>query len=228
MTSRYLTQTAPRNEEALLSAAQDGDRHAQEELLRRYEPLVRHTVRRLQLPCQCDRDEIAQEARLGLLRAIRAWQPARGPFPAFAARCVHNKTANALSHARTRKHQLLSTAMSLDCTPLDTHRPAPLLDEYWNPPTFAGLIPAPDADPASAVLVREQLDAVRAAWSTLSDKERAAIAGVLNGKSQRQIASEMACTVKAVGCALRRARAKLAIRGVDPDTGPASSGLMGR
>ena len=47
MTGRYLTHSAPRNEETLVSAAQDGDRHAQEELLRRYEPLVRHTVRGL-------------------------------------------------------------------------------------------------------------------------------------------------------------------------------------
>jgi DNA-directed RNA polymerase specialized sigma subunit len=94
-TSLARGRTALLHEYALLRAAQHGDRCAQEELLRRNESLVRHQVRRLQLPCQFDRDEIAQEARLGLLRAIRAWQLVRGAFRAFAAQCVHNNTANA-------------------------------------------------------------------------------------------------------------------------------------
>ena len=60
---------ASHNEQALLRAAQRGDRQAQEELLRRYEPLVRHTVWRLPLPCRCDREDFAQDARLALLAA---------------------------------------------------------------------------------------------------------------------------------------------------------------
>ena len=91
---------ASSHEHALLLAAQRGDRRAQEELLRRYEPLVGHIVRRLRLPCRCERADIAQEARIALLGAIRAWQPARGPFHPFAAHCVHTKTATALSTAR--------------------------------------------------------------------------------------------------------------------------------
>src|SRR6516162_8937223 len=92
--------SASRNEEMLVCAAQEGDWRAQGELLRRYEPLVRHTVRVLSLPCCCDPDDIAQEARLALVGAIRGWQAWRGPFPAFAEKCVRSKTANALSSAR--------------------------------------------------------------------------------------------------------------------------------
>jgi len=35
--------------------------------------------------------------RLGLLAAIRAWRPERGPFPAFADRCVTNQALLALA-----------------------------------------------------------------------------------------------------------------------------------
>ena len=199
------------NEHALLCAAQGGDRRAQEELLHRYEPLVRHTVRRLQPSCRADSDDIAQEAWLGLLAAIRAWRPGTRTFPAFAARCVHNKTANALSTACARKHQVLSSALSLDRPPLQIDAPTPAVTkESWKQSALGELFPAPHADPASAVLVREQLDAVRAAWPTLSAKERAVLAGVLNGRSYRQLAAELSCTPKAIDHALRRARRKLA------------------
>ena len=213
MTSRYLTQTASLHEHTLLSAAQDGDHGAEEELLRRYEPLVHHTVRHLRLPCHADRDDIAQEARLGLLRAIHAWQPARGPFPAFAAQCVRNKTANAVAAARAGKHQPLSQALSLDCSTLASPALEPALTATGRPvwegdPTPQQ--PATHADPVAAVLVGEQLAAVRTAWAGLSDMERVVLTGLLNGMSYRQLALELACTVKAVDGALRRARRKLA------------------
>jgi RNA polymerase sporulation-specific sigma factor len=204
---------ASHNERALLCAAQRGDSRAQEVLLRRYEPLVRHTVWRLRLPCRCDRDDIAQEARLALLRAIRAWQPDRGPFCAFAAHCVRTKTASALTAARARKHQPLSQALSLDWSAPPSTNPfmrAPLDEE--GPRTrysLAAPVAQADGDPARAVLVREQLTAVRAAWPRLTEKERDVLAGALDGKSYRQLAADLDCTVKAIDGALRRARRKL-------------------
>jgi RNA polymerase sigma factor (sigma-70 family) len=88
--------TASANQRALLLAAQNDHHPAQEELLRRYEPLIGAIVARLRLPGGCEPADIAQEARLGLLRAIRAWQPERGPFPAFAALCARNQALRAL------------------------------------------------------------------------------------------------------------------------------------
>lgn len=207
--------SAARSEETLVCAAQDGDWRAQLELLRRYEPLVRHTVRGLSLPCRCDRDDIAQEARLALVGAIRRWQSRRGPFAAFAEQCVRTKTATALAHARARKHQVLSRAVPLEWAPAGGNLVAPLDDEEGSArrtqqgPPVSTRLPA-HGDPVSAVLAREQLAAVCSAFPTLSVNERAAVAGALNGKPQRQIATEMGCTVKAVSQSLRRARAKLA------------------
>jgi RNA polymerase sigma factor (sigma-70 family) len=210
--------SASRNEETLVCAAQEGDWRAQGELLRRYEPLVRHIVRVLSLPCRCDRDDIAQEARLALVGAIRGWQAWRGPFPAFAEKCVRSKTANALSSARARKHQVLSRAVPLEWAPAWRSPATPLEDEERsarrteNGPPLGTRLPA-HGDPVNAVLVREQLAAVCTALPTLSVNERTAMAGALNGKPQRQIATEMGCTVKAVSQSLRRARAKLAREG---------------
>src|SRR4029077_14472413 len=84
------------------------------ELLRRYEPLVRRVVWELTPPAHVSRDDLAQEARIGLLAAIRAWRPDRGPFPAFADRCASNQALLAVKAACRHKHQLLSHALPLD------------------------------------------------------------------------------------------------------------------
>jgi DNA-directed RNA polymerase specialized sigma24 family protein len=103
----------------LIEAAQRGGQHSLDELVRRYEPLVRRGVWKLKPPPHCDRDDLAQEARLGLLAAIRAWRPERGPFPAFADRCVSNGALLALIAACRQKQQILNHVISLDTK----HRP---------------------------------------------------------------------------------------------------------
>jgi RNA polymerase sporulation-specific sigma factor len=193
------------HERALLAAAQRGNRCAQEELLRRYEPLVRATVRRLRLPPRVDRDDIAQEARVGLLAAIRAWRPDRGPFCAFALRCVRNQATKALDTAGTEKHKLLSCAVSLQTAPIG-------VPNSEDQDAFRNELDVPSwmAQPEANVLAREQLTAVCSRLTVLTRKERFALSGMLNGRSHRELADAQGVTPKAVSLALRRARDKLA------------------
>ena len=216
--------TASPPEHALLRAAQNHERRALEELLRRYEPLIGALVARLRLPCGCDRSDIAQEARLGLLRAISAWQPVRGPFPAFAARCAYGQALKALDTAGAHKHQVLSRAQSLELRqprrrPRHSNEPGvPQLtlsepgESLFGIPLGEQLAsPSRDGDPVSVLLAREHLKCVLAAMPTLTAKERTAIIGVLNDKSHQQVADDLGSTRKAVSTALRRARKKLAV-----------------
>jgi len=192
----------------LLEAAQRGELGAQEELVRRYEPLVQRVVWKLRLPRGCDRDDLAQEARVGLLAAIRAWRPERGPFPAFADRCATNQALLALQAACARKHQVLSLAISLDsphehsANPADDGRAPALLD------TLAA--PATRADPQARLLMLEQLASVLRALPTLTPSERAALAMALNGLSYTRLAPTLGGTPKAASQAAYRARRKLA------------------
>jgi RNA polymerase sporulation-specific sigma factor len=193
----------------LLDAAQRGDPRAQEELLRRYEPLVQRVAWKLRLPRGCDREDLAQEARVGLLAAIRAWRPGRGPFPAFADRCATNQALLALQAACTHKHQVLSLAISLDsphehsASPAHGGRAPALLDTLANPPDTR-------ADPEARLLVLEQLASVLRALPTLTPSERAALAIALNGHSYTRLAPTLGGTPKAASQAAYRARRKLA------------------
>ena len=199
------------HERALLRAAQHDDRHALEELLRRYEPLARAVAARVGLPAGCERRDLAQEARLGVLAAIVAWQPDRGSFRALARRCALTHALKALDSAAARKHQLLSQALSLDCWPA--------ADEAGDPDGSAAVVREQLAvsnrlaDPIAALLTREQLTEICAALATLTARERIALAGVLNDRTHRQLAAEHDTTRKAITTAVGRARHKLAAGG---------------
>jgi RNA polymerase sigma factor (sigma-70 family) len=193
----------------LLEAARRGDVGAQEELVRRYEPLVQRVVWKLRLPPGCDREDLAQEARVGLIAAIRAWRPERGPFPAFADCCISNQALLALKAAAARKHQILSRAASLDA-PRDRNA-----DPYENQclPALVDALPARRdscTDPELRLLVREELSSVLEALSSLTDRERAGLAMSLNGDSPTRLASTLPGSPHAASQAAHRARRKLA------------------
>jgi len=192
----------------LLEAAQHGDLDALEQLARLYEPLVQRVVWKLKLPLGCEREDLAQEARVGLLAAIRAWRPERGPFPAFADRCVSNQALLALQAAAAHKHQVLSRAIRLDASQCWRASPA-------DSPSLA-LIETLAArrhtatDPELRLLVHEQLMTVRRALPLLTASERAGLAMAVNGQSPTRLASSLPGSPHAASQAAHRARRKLA------------------
>jgi RNA polymerase sigma factor (sigma-70 family) len=193
----------------LLEAAQLGDLDALEQITRLYEPLVQRVVRNLKLPLGCEREDLAQEARVGLLAAIRAWRPERGPFPAFADRCVSNQALLALQAAAAHKHQVLSRALPLDAPQSGRGRPAndrplPMLSE-----TIAARRDTA-TDPELRLLVYEQLWNMRRALPSLTASERAGLAMAVNGQSPTRLASTLSGSPHAASQAAHRARRKLA------------------
>jgi RNA polymerase sigma factor (sigma-70 family) len=195
--------------ERLLRAAQRGDVYALEQLAADYEPLIQRVVWKLKPPPGCEREDLAQEARVGLLAAIRAWRPERGPFPAFADRCVSNQALLALQTAAARKHQLLSRAIPLDRPQDRCARPA---SGNATPPLLDGLAARRDTttDPELRVLIREQLSSMVRALPSLTPSERAGLAMAVNGQSPTRMASMLPGSPHAASQAAHRARRKLA------------------
>src|SRR4051794_1614409 len=92
-------------ERRLILAARRGDTTAQARVLSRYEPIIRLIARRLYLPGG-EATDLAQEARIGLLDALRTWDPTCGvPFSNFAWLCAIRDARNAVRAARRHKHQ---------------------------------------------------------------------------------------------------------------------------
>jgi RNA polymerase sporulation-specific sigma factor len=201
---------APKDQAAtrrLVKAAQRGDRRAEDELVRRYEPLVQHVVWTLKLPPGREREDLAQEARLGLVTAMREWQPERGAFPAFAQRCVKTKALLAVISASRHKHRALNLAASLEESVVDDaadrRRRIRLADRLATSQVA-------ESDPESRLLVRERIDSLLHALSILTASERTAMLGGLNDQTNGQVAQALGVTPKAASQAAYRARRKLA------------------
>src|SRR5204862_244781 len=190
---------------ALLQAAQSDDRRAMDELLRRYEPLVRAVVARVRAPYGCDREELAQDARLGLLGAIRAWEPDRGPFGAFAATCARGQVIKALDRAGARKHQLLSRAVSLD--PASSRWAAGDPAGEVSRASLYDVIPSNSrlGQPVAMLLAREQLDRVLTARPTAAEvppqpPRASAISAPLRPAADRSARGDMGLFSSLSGC----------------------------
>jgi RNA polymerase sigma factor (sigma-70 family) len=210
VSTKFRANTAHR---LLVEAAQRGERTAVEQLVRRYEPLVSRVVWKIRPPRGCEREDLAQEARIGLIAAIRAWRPERGPFPAFADRCVTNQALLAVELCARNKHQLLSQAISLEgehAPPVGSGRDGLALRLLDTIAATGG-----GWDPESHFLVREQLDGVLRVLPTLTPKERHSLVGILSGETYEALGRARGCTPKAASLAADRARRKLAA-GLEP------------
>jgi RNA polymerase sporulation-specific sigma factor len=186
-------------ERRLIRAAKRGDRSAQAELLRRYEPLVRHIARALYLPGG-ETDDLAQCARLGIVDAMRAWDPKRGvPFRSFAWLCATREARMAVNSARAGKHQPLNSARPLHATDHDGLALEDTVEDTSRP----------DENPVAKAIAREQLQCIVDRASTLTTLERRALAMSANDCGHREIASTLGIRQRAVNNALQRARRKL-------------------
>ena len=102
-------------ERRLIRAARARDARRAGTLLALYEPMVRRIARMLYLPGG-DRDDLAQEARARRDRCgCAGGTRARGvPFSNFARLCAVREARMAVTAARARKHQVLTTAYPLE------------------------------------------------------------------------------------------------------------------
>jgi RNA polymerase sporulation-specific sigma factor len=177
---------------ALIEAAKRGEQLAFERLLRRYKRLLDAHASRFYLPGG-DADDIAQEARIGFMKAVRFYRGGRGSsFRAFAELCVSRQLAGAIVAARRAKHQ-------------------PLNESARGDQAERTLAAVPDrADPLDQLVARDRLgDLVRQAGE-FSELERNTLAHALAGWSTGEAARRLGLPRRSTDNALQRAKRKLA------------------
>ncbi len=195
----YLTQM---NDEELWKLTVSGDARAEEELIERYTRLVRICARPYFL-AGGDSEDLTQEGLMGLLNAIRSYNPKSGTaFRPFAEVCIRNRILEAVRSASRKKHDPLNGGVSLEYVILSEEeaRQSPELQ----PEVFS-------RSPEEQVLARESEKEFYSTFSRcLSSFETEVLFRFLDGLSYRQIAAEVGRTEKAVDNAVQRIRRKLA------------------
>lgn len=164
----------------------------EENFAREYSRLVSRLIRPLFLRGG-DQDDLYQEGMIGLLKAIRSYDPARNnSFEAYATFCIRNRLYDAVRSdvSGYRREEGTRTRLQL----------------------FSAL-PGEEAhtDPETQCLANESAKEIQAALhGLLSPFEASVLDPYLEGYTVNEIAARMARPSKSVDNAIRRIRQKLA------------------
>lgn len=202
MESDYSPQDG-RTDEALCLLAASGDRIAEEALVVRYSRLVRVCARPYFL-AGGDSEDLIQEGMVGLLAAIREFDPAKGAgFHRYAEVCIKNRLLSAIKAATRDKHTPLNNYVSFE---------TPLFD--GNSDHYAyGMEPCCLENPEDVIIGREEVqERIGVLKGQLSGFEAEILGLYLNGLSCSEIAREVNKSPKSVDNAVQRIRRKLAQR----------------
>ena len=180
-------------DEPLCALAASGDREAEEALVVRYNRLVRMCAR----PCFLaggDSEDLIQEGMLGLLSAIREYDPGKSAaFRTYAEICIRNRLFSAVKAAARNKHTPLNQSVSIE---------SPL---YGG----AGQSGSQAKDPEEILLDRESLrERMEALMGRLSRFEAGVLRLYLSGLSYSEIAAQVGKSPKSVDNAVQRIRRK--------------------
>lgn len=181
----------PRDDATLIEAAQAGDELAFERLLSRYQGVVDAHASRFYVPGG-DKDDVAQEARIGFMKAVRFYGGGRGSsFRTFAELCVSRHLAGALTAARRAKYQPLSESARGD----QAER------------TLAAV---PDREePVDQLVAQDPLRELTRLAGEFTEIERKTLAHALAGWSTGEAARRLGLPRRSTDNALQRAKRKL-------------------
>ncbi len=179
------------DETNILRLAQVEDAEAQEEILRMFAVFIRACVRKFFLS-EADREDLRQEGRIALFRAIRSYRPHRGPFAPFARLVIRrhiNRMAEKIIQVRS-------------------------VENIRDVADVAGeVLPAAGThDLETAALDEERRNEISSrVRSNLTDLEWEVLSLFLDGLSYREMARRLKRPTKSVDNALRRIRAKVGV-----------------
>ncbi|MFA9444188.1 RNA polymerase sporulation sigma factor SigH [Egicoccus sp. AB-alg6-2] len=190
------------SDESLVDRARGGDERATTELLARYRGFARARARNYYL-VGGDREDLAQEAMIGLFKAVRDFAPSGGcSFRSFAELCITRQVLSAVRSATRQKHAPLNGSVSLDGPPGDGDRVAGSLAET--------LTAGDHEDPLALLVGADEVHRLRTGLArVLSGFEAEVLELYLDGRSYDEIASRLGRHTKAVDNALQRIKRKL-------------------
>lgn len=184
------------DESTLLRFAKQADIEATERLIQHYARMVRAIARTYYLSGAESEDAI-QEGMLGLLYAIRSYDPSQKiEFSAYARVCIERRLISAWRKANSHKHDPLNYAISLDKSPFEEDIETDRIS---------------DANPESMLIHQEeQRESHERLRELLSFFEAQVLSLYLDGLSYEEIADYLHKPVKSIDNAIQRVRRKAA------------------
>lgn len=188
------------SDEALQSLAVSGNSEAEDLLIRRYARVVKALARPFFL-AGADSEDLIQEGMLGLISALRGYDPAAGAsFKTYSQLCIRRKLISAVRSASYSKNVSLDDCLSLE---------SPLFDESQPDMAYGLRIDSPPR-PEELVIDKENTQTLfQRVFDALSKYEQQVLRCYLSGMSYREIAEMTEKPEKAVDNAVQRIRRKV-------------------
>lgn len=189
------------SDDELVEYVHEGNKEAQEILIKRYKNFVMAKSRSYFL-VGADREDIIQEGMIGLYKAIRDYKIERlASFRSFAELCITRQIITAIKAATRQKHQPLNSYISLD---------KPIYNEESDRTLLDILKGSKLTNPERLFISKESYDLIeRKIAEMLSDLEFDVLQEYLKGKSYEKIAETLDKHVKSVDNALQRVKRKI-------------------
>jgi RNA polymerase sporulation-specific sigma factor len=187
-------------DEDLAVRARAGDGRAFESLITRYRGAARAKASNYFL-IGADRDDLLQEAFIGLTKAVRDFDPEHGAsFASFADLCITRQILTAIKTATRLKHTPLNSYVSFD-------RPH---DEDPERCVADAVAVEEAADPLDQLVADDDLRALhQIVRDVLSELEAKVLRLYVEGRSYQEIADLLGRQVKSIDNALQRIKRKL-------------------
>ena len=181
----------------LIALVRSGDLQAEEELAARYSKLVRICARPYFL-AGGDSEDLIQEGMLGLLSAIRKYDPENtATFKTYAEQCIRNRLITAIESASRFKHMPLNDGVSFEV--LMSEGPTVSQEDVFS------------RHPEDQILAKEREEELFVGENRLlSSFEGEVLEQYLQGMSYKEIAARLNKPEKSIDNAVQRIRKKIA------------------
>ena len=199
-----LTAMAGASDEELIVLYRQGSERALELLLGRYRNFSRSKAYSYFLQ-GADREDIQQEAMIGLYKAIRDFnEEAERSFRVFAEVCVTRQIITAVKTATRQKHSPMNSYVSLSHT---------VGREDDGDASLGDVLPAsPAYDPPTMVISNDEVQSMKLYFSkVLSSFEADVLHLYMEGKSYQEISARLGRAVKPIDNAIQRIKKKVEI-----------------
>lgn len=189
------------SDKELVLKAQAGDLDAEETLMRKYKETVR-IKGKMYYMAGADEDDVMQEGMIGLLKAIRQYDPDKeASFGTFAGICITRQIISAIRSADREKHKALNTSISL----------SDRLNDNGEDITLEDTLRTNMAENPETLLVIKDIVyyIMHNGDNILSDFEMEVLSEVLKGKKLEEIAEKLGRTSKSIDNAMQRTKKKV-------------------
>lgn len=185
----------------LVEMAQAGNMDAEEALIRKFKETVRIKAN-MYFIAGADEDDVVQEGMIGLIKAIRQYDPGReASFGTFAGLCITRQIISAIRMADRDKHKALNTSISLNKPMQDENEEIALVDTLRD---------SSEQNPEAMLIIKDVVYYILHNGDNIfSEFEMQVLNELVKGNDYAAIARKLGKNTKSIDNAMQRTKKKI-------------------